>query len=105
MISFGDKFVPTGLKPEITCIFSILEGESTRQGLHFIITSGIDRAHGYKSRHHSGLAIDLTWFDYKLPLAKDIGYLLARRLGPCYDVVVEDNHIHIEYDPKYKSIN
>jgi hypothetical protein len=105
MIRFGTKFVPTGLKPEITCTFTILDRYSTVRGFEFILTSGIDREHMSKSLHHVGLAIDFTWIQFRPDIARERAAGLSNLLGPHYDVVVGDDHIHLEYQPKYRSIN
>jgi hypothetical protein len=63
-----------------------------------VITSAIDGPHKPSSLHHEGHAIDLR----SRTLPDDIGMAaeLASRLGDDYDVVVEQDHLHIEYDPR-----
>lgn len=65
-----------------------------------VITSGTDSKHMPGSRHYSGDALDLRrsnippkWLDRYLTQ-------LRGRLGSDYDVVLEHDHIHVEYDPK-----
>jgi len=61
------------------------------------VTSLAESRHGKGSRHYSGLAVDLRIWDLKSPAVacKEI----AGRLGLEFDVVLEKDHIHIEYDP------
>lgn len=65
----------------------------------------MDGAHNKGSRHYVGLAFDLRiWRIEKDELAafvRDLKLLL----GEHFDVVNETSHIHVEYDPKYPSIN
>ncbi len=97
----GPNFNPTGLKPEITIVFPIINEVCSDQGVYdIILSSGTDRKHGYKSLHYPGLAVDFYWRGYKHEDAELVKSVLKNRLGLLYDVVVEDTHIHIEYQPK-----
>ena len=61
-------------------------------------TSIVDGTHRERSRHYSGLAVDLRqWYLDDIPaFVKE----LKRQLGPRYQVIPEQSHIHIEYDPE-----
>jgi len=63
----------------------------------FVITSTYEGTHGAGSLHYSNDAFDSNRPE-KNPtsVAKNI----RGRLGTHYDVVLEYDHIHIEYDPK-----
>lgn len=71
-------------------------------GQDFVITSGTDGRHPDKKNiHGNGFAIDCRTRD--IPSLDRITALAdecRRTLPPAYDVVVEKDHIHIEYDPK-----
>ena len=58
------------------------------------ITSLRDGNHSDGSLHYDGLA-----FDMRYPQLTSIKQI-KEKLGPKWDVVVESNHIHCEYDPK-----
>ena len=62
------------------------------------ITSGTDGKHMTGSLHYSGNAIDLRCKDLNPGLMS--GYLAAlkERLGPEFDVVLEEDHVHVEVD-------
>jgi hypothetical protein len=77
------------------------------------ITSGCegepgDHIHHYMSLHYKdntptgqGRAIDLRTWDVGMKAVQDKFVAAAKAtLGPDYDVVVEKDHIHVEYDPK-----
>jgi len=67
----------------------------------FCITSVIDGKHRPNSLHYSGLAFDLRTRHLKTEDGvKNVAAEIRGALGREYDVVVEKDHIHIEYDPK-----
>jgi len=61
-----------------------------------IITSTYEGSHSEGSLHYADLAVDIR--------RNKCGHLvrdeLRNKLGMDYDVVLEADHIHIEYDPK-----
>ena len=61
------------------------------------VTSTYEGNHGLNSLHYCNDAIDL-----RLPRKKlsEIVDELEMQIGGKYDVVVESDHLHIEYDPK-----
>lgn len=62
-----------------------------------VLTSTFEGTHSPGSLHYCNDAIDMRTPGKKIAeLVKD----LKKRLGPDYDVILEGNHIHIEYDPK-----
>ena len=73
-------------------------------GVPFVLTSVSDGIHGAGSLHYNGLA-----FDCRLP-SRYVGEMhgidrrirdeLADVLGDEWDVVLEKDHLHIEFDPK-----
>ena len=74
------------------------------------ITSGLDGEHGTGSLHFEGLALDIRRLDRHVDNFGGVHFLdaeLAERqartirasLSPDFDVVLEANHVHIEYDP------
>lgn len=88
-----------GLRPEILLGLLIAADTYAEHGElnRFYITSGTEPATGRKlgSRHNVGLAVDLRR-PYK---ATEIVHELRGRLGDEYDVVLEKDHIHLEYEP------
>jgi len=66
-----------------------------------VITSVTDGKHKEGSRHYTGDAIDIRIWN----LPEDVSYLQASSdlrslLDDDYDVVLESDHIHVEWDPK-----
>src|SRR5437016_3377670 len=64
----------------------------------FVITSGDEGSHMQNSLHYKGDAVDI-----RLPVfsdAKEVVQEIYACLGMQYDVILEKDHIHIEFDPK-----
>ena len=92
------------LQPEIINTFPIIDKLCAEYNVEAIITSGVEGRHKSGSKHYDGMAIDLRSRHFE---GGSMGFecasfcdALRNILGPDYDVVQEDNHIHLEYDPK-----
>lgn len=89
-----------GLQPQMTVALQVAEGLYRKYGEDCVVTSGTDGRHSVGSLHHCGRAVDLR--NRTIPAAKR-GQLVADlqdALGPEYDVLGEDDHVHVEYDPR-----
>lgn len=76
----------------------IVEPILKEHGQELIITSMMDGEHSDMSLHYTGLAVDLRIWDIQNPhLCVD---KMQKALGDNYDVVLEDTHIHMEFDPE-----
>jgi hypothetical protein len=87
-----------GIRPEVVLALMIARDVYESFGAHdsFVITSAVEGQHKRASKHYSGAAVDL-----RRPNAADIIVAdLQRRLGNDYDVILEADHVHLEYDPK-----
>jgi D-alanyl-D-alanine dipeptidase len=62
------------------------------------VTSVFDGKHKTGSKHDTGQAIDLR--TTSLPDEDAMAEQLRLALGPDYDVILELDHLHVEYDPK-----
>lgn len=93
-----------GIQPEI--LLALIVAESIFDSLHLpcILTSAEDSdLHKSTSLHYKGKAVDVrlpSFYNDKPNLDDAICGSLRNALGAEYDVVLEANHIHIEYDPK-----
>jgi hypothetical protein len=64
------------------------------------ITSADDSKHMAGSFHYLGLALDFRSYYWLVHIAPfELANKLAVVLGDEFDVVLEKDHIHIEYDP------
>lgn len=70
-----------------------------------VITSGNDGSHMVGSLHYKGLAVDLRSRDLSQAVTYRLAAALRQRLNGDanhnrpYQVVIESNHLHLEYDP------
>jgi hypothetical protein len=85
------------LRPEIRKklgkIESIVDAINHKE---MIITSTYEGNHSASSLHYANLAVDIRSVNRGSTVWGEIG----RALGEDYDVIIYENHIHIEYDPK-----
>ena len=68
-------------------------------GRDAIITSARDGRHMSTSLHFSGKAIDLRTRDMAAGKEQKVVEALKTKLGNNFDIVLESDHIHLEYDP------
>jgi hypothetical protein len=90
----------TGLRPEIILAIVAAERAYAEIGCELMLTSGIEGQHGRGSLHFAGCAVDFRTqnvpADKLQPLVEKIRYAL----GADFDVVLEKNHCHVEWQPK-----
>jgi len=67
-------------------------------GYPVIITSGLDSHEN--GLHPEGLALDLRTRHLLSVRPLTVVEKLSERLGSEFDVILESDHIHVEYDPK-----
>ena len=85
-----------GLQPEMILAIMIVEPISVSFGQDFCITSALDGKHSKTSRHPLGFAVDVRSRD----MTDDAraGLAMQEALGDEYFVLVERNHIHIQFN-------
>ena len=87
------------LQPQILLGYIIVKGIFQKHGYPCMITSGEDGKHSPNSFHYKGQAIDIRsrWVDSdrRIALLKEC----QEALGSNYDMVLEKDHYHLEYDP------
>ncbi len=102
MIKSGtNKASVSGIRPEMVLAFVIIQRILNKYyDVEAVIVSCMDSKHGRGSLHFVGLALDLRTRDLQ---SKDLGTATIRikeALGDDYDVVLETDHFHIEFQPK-----
>lgn len=92
-----DGVVIAGIRPEIVLALVVAWVIFSTFGERLVITSVVDGEHMRASLHYVGAAADIA-----LPVEhlRDIMDALYDALGLNYDVVLEHDHIHIEFQPK-----
>lgn len=91
------------LKPQTVAGMLIVQSVLLARGIPVVISSVNDGQHMSGSLHYAGRA-----FDFRLPSRytgsdrtnRDVQTELKQALGSDFDVVLESDHFHVEYDPK-----
>ena len=90
----------TGMRPEILLAAVAAMEVYKAAGHDLMITACVDGRHMTGSLHYAGAAIDLRTRDVA---PADVPKLIAQIkscLGDDFDVLLEVDHIHIEFQPK-----
>lgn len=89
----------TDLCPQIVLALTICHTLWWRAGIKiFYVTSVNDGKHGHGSLHPHGKAIDLR--RWNVPQPHLMLQAIRASLPKDFDVILEYDHFHIEYDPK-----
>lgn len=89
-----------GMSVEILLAFVIANSVYGKHGVECVETSGDDSVHSNTSLHYAGNAIDLRTRDLPPHSKQTVRDEIKDRLTVDYDVVLESDHIHIEYQPR-----
>lgn len=93
---------PSQIKPEINLAIQVALSLWSRQNEHVLtITSLADSQHSLTSLHYVGYAVDIRIRELHSD-PKDLSDALRDSLVSDYDVILESDHIHVEYQPKWK---
>ncbi len=93
---------PAQIKPEVNLAIQVALSIWSRQNEPVLtITSISDSKHSSTSLHYVGYAVDLRIRELHTT-PKDLVTALTQALPHCYDVILEHNHIHLEYQPKWE---
>lgn len=90
----------SGMRPDMVLAIIVVEGILASGGYETVITSALDSKHGTGSLHYVGLALDFRTRHIEDDLLPVITDEFKQALGKNYDVVLEHNHWHIEFQPK-----
>jgi len=92
-----------GIKPELLLAVIIAESVFRTYEVEFVITSIADGKHqATNSKHYSGNAFDVRIKN--IPTKETLDYIihsLKSNLTKDYRVILESDHIHIDYNPVY----
>ena len=100
MIIFKDSVKLFGIRNEIISLIDQLHIYFRDVlKLQLIITSVTDGKHSVASKHYVGLAIDLRIWHMSDTQIKNFTHYFVINYDKNYDLVLEKDHIHIEYDP------
>lgn len=94
---------PSVLSPIWLAVQVAEEVYANMEGQDLVVTSWQDGTHSRASLHWVGHAVDIRTkaAGISVERAQDLASEIARRLPPTeFDVVVESDHIHMEWQPK-----
>jgi len=92
----------TALCPQMVVALIAVWEEYSKRNVELVITPGTDGTHSEKSKHYAGSALDFrVWnlpnYEVEAPqLAKQ----LQDKLGRDFLVLFEQDHFHIQYEPR-----
>lgn len=89
-----------GVKPELLFGLVICDTKMAELGFECIVTSVCDGVHSSGSLHYAGYACDLRISHIKSEQPQFVAAVLSDSLGDEFDVVLEKDHIHLEFQPK-----
>jgi hypothetical protein len=81
-------------------VLPIIAARFEQYGSPCTITSAFDGTHSRVSLHYGGRALDFRLWHVPLEDHADLITQLKEDLGRDFDVVLENDHIHIEFQPK-----
>lgn len=96
----------SGLRPEMTVALLAVGRIWSNLGAsnNAVITSALDGKHSRASLHYVGFAIDVRLPNYYYGYNEEDNdravKALKSSLGDQFDVILEETHIHIEFQPK-----
>lgn len=97
---FKDGVKVDGVKKETIELMLLLNGYFVAHvGKEFVITSCTDGKHMKGSKHYSGYAIDIRTRHLSVYEINNLLAWFKSHHDKEYDIVVENDHIHVEYDP------
>lgn len=91
-----------GLAPQMAVAYAIAQHIYWQEaGVPCVITSASDGKHGPNSLHYCGKALDLRTNSLRPEQVHPVFMALKNALHPGgFDVVLETDHVHVEFDPK-----
>ena len=91
----------TGLRPEMVPALLAAYGiRAVLLGGDLVLTSAREGDHRSGSRHFVGLALDFRTRDLLPRERSRFASELRAALGDQYDVLLEGDHLHVEFDPR-----
>ena len=102
MILFKTNVNIYGVQPELVLSVLLINQVFLKHNQNMIITSMIDGVHNLGSLHPKGFAIDIRTRDIFKPILDRIIQELKENYDDQLDIILESDHLHIEFDPKIK---
>lgn len=95
-----DGVTVMGIRPELVLALFIADRIWAGLGQELVVTSVTDGKHSRTSLHYAGQAADLRVNYFDAPTRQKAADRLKDALGLDYDVIIEPDHIHLEFQPR-----
>lgn len=105
MLSLKPGVSVFGLRPEMILAVLIVTAVFHEYDVDAVITSATDGKHSSGSLHYAGCAVDFRTRDLPESTRTTLAADVRSALGASYDVVLEDTHLHVEFQPKVGTNN
>lgn len=89
-----------GLHPETILAIMVAAPIFEAHGVDCVVTSLLEGPHKFGSRHFDGFAVDFRTRDLTNPAKVSVATTMKDALDNQYDVVLEQTHLHVEFDPR-----
>jgi hypothetical protein len=89
-----------GLRSEMVLSAIVVADVYAELGADCIITSALDGAHSQTSLHYAGQALDFRTRTLTDAQKDVLAASVKLRLGADFDVILEDDHLHVELQPR-----
>lgn len=97
----SDEVSFQNLQPQMVLAVIMAQEVYREYDTDMVITSANDSVHSRTSLHFSGNAVDLRIWNLPDGTANEVRDKLQEKLTKDFDVILESDHIHLEYQPKY----
>lgn len=95
-----DTINPQGITNELMLAIWVADEVYHDYGAELVITSLVDGRHSHTSLHYCGNAVDVRIRNLPPEKQEPVRTEIKARLNKHYDVILEEDHIHIEYQPR-----
>jgi len=92
-----------GVKPELVVGLTITDSIFSDYEQRLVVTAVVDGQHQSGSLHYPGMAFDARIAGIPQPILERISAALKDGLGEDFDIVLELDHLHIEFQPKRRA--
>ena len=103
-LRFKEGVSVRGMRPELAVAFQVASEVYARFACDAWVTSVTDGEHMEGSLHYEGLAADFRTRIVAPHHRQNLADLMRTRLGSEWDVVLEEDHLHVEHDPPARTV-
>ncbi len=102
MMLKSDNVSLANLAPQLALACVMANEVYNDYDVDMVITSANDSNHSTTSLHYAGAAVDLRTYTLDESKRSECVERIRKKVGGDFDVILESNHIHMEYQPRKK---